>query len=206
MDCSPPGYSVQGFSRQEYWSGLPFPSPGHLPEPGIKPGSPALQTDSLPPEPPEKPVPWKKVKSEVQVTQSCPTLCDPMHYTVHGILWARILDLVPFPFSRGSPEMEPRFPALQADSLPAEPQGKPKNTGVGSLSLLQDIFPTRELNLGLLHCRQILYQLSYQFSSVQSLSRVWLCDPMNHSTPGLPVHHQLLESIQTHVHWVGDAI
>ena len=43
-------------------------------------------------------------------------------------------------------------------------------------------------------------------SSVQSLSHVRLCDPMNHSTPGLPVHHQLLESTQTHVHWVGDAI
>ena len=42
-----------GFSRQEYWSGLPFPSPGHLPNPGIKPGSPALQTDALPSEPPE---------------------------------------------------------------------------------------------------------------------------------------------------------
>ena len=36
-----------GFSRQEYWSGLPFPSPGHLPDPGIKPMSPALQADSL---------------------------------------------------------------------------------------------------------------------------------------------------------------
>ena len=36
-----------GFSRQEYWSGLPFPSPGDLPKPGIKPGSPALQADSL---------------------------------------------------------------------------------------------------------------------------------------------------------------
>ena len=45
-----------------------------------------------------------------------------------------------------------------------------------------------------------------QFSSVQSLSHVRLCDPMNRSTPGLPVHHQLLESTQTHVHWVGDAI
>ena len=44
-----------GFSRQEYWSGLPFPSPGDLPDPGIKPGSPALQADSLPSEPPEKP-------------------------------------------------------------------------------------------------------------------------------------------------------
>ena len=40
-----------GFSRQEYWSGLPFPSPGDLPDPEFKPGSPALQADSLPPEP-----------------------------------------------------------------------------------------------------------------------------------------------------------
>ena len=45
-----------------------------------------------------------------------------------------------------------------------------------------------------------------QFSSVQSLSRVRLCDPMNRSTPDLPVYHQLPESPQTHVHWVGDAI
>ena len=43
-----------GFSRQEYWSGLPFPSPGDLPNPGIKPGSPALQADALPSEPPGK--------------------------------------------------------------------------------------------------------------------------------------------------------
>ena len=44
-----------GFSRQEYWSGLPLPSPGDLPNPGIKPGSAALQADSLPSEPPGKP-------------------------------------------------------------------------------------------------------------------------------------------------------
>ena len=82
--------------RQEYWSGLPFPSPGALPDPGIN----------------------------------------------------------------------PRSPELQADSLPAEPQvaKKPENTGVGSLFLLQQIFPTQELNGGLLHCRQILYQLSYEGS------------------------------------------
>ena len=42
------------FFRQEYWSGLPFPSPGDLPNPGIKPESPALQADSLPSEPPDK--------------------------------------------------------------------------------------------------------------------------------------------------------
>ena len=43
-------------------------------------------------------------------------------------------------------------------------------------------------------------------NSVQSLSRVWLCDPMNRSTPGLPIHHQFPEFTQTHVHRVGDAI
>ena len=45
-----------GFSRQEHWSGSLFPSPGDLPDPGIKPGSPALQADSLPSEPPGKPI------------------------------------------------------------------------------------------------------------------------------------------------------
>ena len=45
-----------GFSRQEYWSGLPFPFPDDLPDPGIKPGSPALQADALPSEPPGKPI------------------------------------------------------------------------------------------------------------------------------------------------------
>ena len=83
-----------GFSRQEYWSGLPRPPPGDIPNPGI----------------------------------------------------------------------EPRSPALQVDSLPSEPPGKLKNTRVGSLSLLQRTFPTQELNPGLLHCRQILYQPSHQGS------------------------------------------
>ena len=44
----------KGFSRQEYWSGLLFPSPGDLPNPGIEPGSPALEADALPSEPPGK--------------------------------------------------------------------------------------------------------------------------------------------------------
>ena len=70
----------------------------------------------------------------------------------------------PSPGDLPNPGIEPRSPALQEDSLPAEPQGKPKNTGVGSLSLLQRIFPTQKLNWGLLRCRQILYQLSYQGS------------------------------------------
>ena len=48
MECSLPGSSVRGFSTQEYWSELPCPSPGDPPNPGIKPGSPTLQVDSLP--------------------------------------------------------------------------------------------------------------------------------------------------------------
>ena len=81
----------------------------------------------------------------MKVTQLCLTLCDPMDYKVHGILQARILKWVAFPSFRSlpNPGIKPRSPALQADFLPAEPQGKPKNTGVGSLFLLQQIFPPR---------------------------------------------------------------
>ena len=67
----------------------------------------------------------------------------------------------PSPGDLPIPGLEPRSHALQVDSLPAEPQWKPKNTGVSSLSLLQQILPTQESNRGLLHCRWILYQLSY---------------------------------------------
>ena len=100
------------------------------------------------------------------VTQSCPTLRNPMDCTVHGILQAITLEWYPFssPGDLPNPRTEPRSPALRADSSPAEPQGKPKNTGTGSLSVLQQIFPTQESNWGLMHCRQILYQLSYQGS------------------------------------------
>ena len=68
------------------------------------------------------------------------------------------------PEDRPNSGIEPRSPVLQADSLPAEPQGKPQNAGVGSLSLLQRIFPTQESIQGLLHCRRILYQLSHKGS------------------------------------------
>ena len=64
------------------------------------------------------------------VAQLCPTLCDPMNYSlpgssVHGILQARILEYVAIPFSRDLPDpgIEPGSPALQADSLPSEPPG-----------------------------------------------------------------------------------
>ena len=63
-----------------------------------------------------------------------------------------------------NPGIELRSPTMQMDSLPSEPRGKPKNTGGGSLSLLQWNFPTLESNQDLQHCRWILYQLSYQGS------------------------------------------
>ena len=109
---------------------------------------------------------YKNKKVKAKVSQSCLTLCDPKDYTAHGILQARILEWVAFPFSRESsqPRNQTQDSHMAWNSLPAEPQGKPKNTGVGSLSFLQRIFQTQELNQGLLHCRQILYQLSYQRS------------------------------------------
>ena len=63
-----------------------------------------------------------------------------------------------------NPGIKPSFPTGR--SLPSEPPGKPKNTRVGRLSLLQGNFPTLELNQGLLHCKRILYQLSYEGSSI----------------------------------------
>ena len=97
------------------------------------------------------------------VAKSCPTLCDPMDYTVHGILQATILEWAAYSSRLGS-LLQGIFPTQglnlglpQADSLPAEPPGKSKNTGVGSLSFLQQIFLTQESNWGSLHYRQILY-------------------------------------------------
>ena len=93
----------------------------------------------------------------------------------HGLQPPRIL--CPWEFSRQeywselpypppgdlpNPGIEPRLRILQVDSLPSEPPGKPKKIDMGSLSLLHGNFLTQESNWGLLHCRQILYQLSYQ--------------------------------------------
>ena len=84
-----------------------------------------------------------------------------------------------------------------------------KNTGVGCHALLQGIFQTQGSNLRLLHWQAGSLQLaplgSPNFSSVAQLCPT-LCDPMDCRTPGFPVHHQLPEPTQTHVHHVSDAI
>ena len=71
---------------------------------------------------------------------------------------------------------------------------------VGAKAVPEDIDPQIHLYL------KLHLPLSFQFSSVQSLSRVWLCNPMDCSTPSFPVHHQLPEFTQTHVHRCSDAI
>ena len=106
---------------------------------------------------------------------SCSVMSDSLQ--PHGLSPARLL--CPWGFSRQedwsglpcpppgdlpNPRIKPRSPALWVDSLPSEPPGKPKNTGVGSLSVLQGNFPIQVSNWALLHCRWILYQLSYQGS------------------------------------------
>ena len=123
-----------GFSRLEYWSGLQFPSPGDLPDPGIgpeSPASPALAGRFFTTGPPGKPVyvcvcVCVCVKLKVKAAQLSLTFCNYVDYS------------------------------------PWNPPGQ--NTGVGSLSLLQGIFPTQGSYSGLPHYRRILYQLSHKGS------------------------------------------
>ena len=129
-----------GFSRQECWSGLPFPSPMHA-----------------------------RMLSRFSHVQLCMTLWTAAHQTPLSMefsrqkYWSGLL--FPSPGDLPNPGIEPRSPTLWADSLLSEPPGKPKNTGVGSLRLFQGILPTQELN-HLLHWRWILYQLSYPGSPI----------------------------------------
>ena len=101
---------------------------------------------------------------KVKVTQSCSTLFDLRDYIIHGILQAGIQEWVAFPYSRGSsqPIYWTQVSCIAGRFFTSWATGKPKNTGMGSLSILQQIFATQKSNQGLLHCMQILYQLSYQ--------------------------------------------
>ena len=106
---------------------------------------------------------------KVKVAQSCLTLCNPKDCIVLGILQARILEWIAFPFSRRSSQHRDwtQVSCIAWQILyQLSPHEKPKNAGMGDLSLPQRIFPTQESNRGFLHCRRILYQLSYEGSPV----------------------------------------
>ena len=143
---------------------------------------------------------------------ACLTLCNPMDCSppgspVHGILRQAYWSGLPFPSPRylPVPGMEPRSPALQADSLPAEPQGSPRILEWVAYPFSSGSSRPQELNQGLLHCRQILYQLSYEGSpepgiidprSPPSPSSSPSSSPspfhhlFHHRPPPLPHHHR----------------
>ena len=141
-----------GFPRQEYWSGLPFPSPGDLPDPGIEPASPALQGDSF--------TVWA-VRESLYVL-----MCywfSPLASKYWSASWSgcRNGESKMRGVSKVSPsqvakvKVKPLSRAQLWWDFPGE------STGVGCHFLLQGIFPTQGSNLGLPHCRQTLYHLSH---------------------------------------------
>ena len=104
---------------------------------------------------------------KVKVAQSRQTLCDPMECSLPGSSVHQntgVGSLFPSPGDLPNPGSEPRSPALQVDFFTIWATREHKNTGVGSLYLLWWVFPTQELKRGLLQCRWIVYQLSYQGS------------------------------------------
>ena len=156
---------------------------------------------------------FKWVSSSQQVLQVCPALCSTMgrsltDSSVHGILQARILEWVAMPSSRGSsqPRDQTLVSCIAGWFFTAEPRRNP-------YGLLEDIeyymcSDVKNFETGFVSnwwrsrigFPFVLPQNGVQFSSV-SRSCLTLCDPMDWSTPAFPVHHQLLEFTQTHVHW-----
>ena len=132
--------------------------------------------------------------SEVKVTQSCLTLCDPMDYTVHGILQARILGWVePFP-SPGNLPNSGIEPPLQEDSLPAEPPRNPKNTGGVAYPFSSE--SSRPRNWTRVSC--IVGRFFTSWATREAINcKVHakllqlcptLCHPLDYSLPGSSVH------------------
>ena len=156
-----------GFPRQEYWSGLPFLSPGDLPHPGMEPTSPVSptwQVDSLPVSYLGSP------RSDiVKVAQSCQTLCDPMDYSVHGILQASTgegsLSLLQGIFPTQG--LNPGLPHCRWILYQPSYRGSPRILEWVAYPCFSRSSPPRGLSSplrGLLNCRCILYHLSCQGS------------------------------------------
>ena len=151
---------------------------------------------------------------KVKVAQSCLTLCNPIDYKVHGILQARILQWVAFPFSRLSsqPRDWTQVSCIAGGFFTSwATREAQEHWRVAYPSPLDLPNPGIEPGSPALQVDSLLTELwkkpinGVQFSSVAQLC-LTLRDHMGYSTQVLPVYHQLLEFTQTHVHWVGDAI
>ena len=156
-----------------------------------------------------------------EVTQLCPTLCDPMDCSppgssVHGIFQARVLEWVTISFSRGSSHPRDRTRVSRTTGICftiwAIREAPVKYKGWHKWIYLQNRKRITDIEIRLLVAKgdkdggeEEGWSESLRFSSVAQLCPT-LCNPMNHSPPGLPVHHQLPEFTQTHVHRVSDAI
>ena len=128
MDYSPPGPLSMGFSRKKYWSGLPFPAPGDLLTQGSNPCLLNWQMDSLPLSHLGSPILVCESESHLVVSDSAtPWTIQSMEFS-RPEYWSE--QPFPFPGDLLNPGIEPRSPSMQSDTLPAEPQGEPKNTGV----------------------------------------------------------------------------
>lgn len=153
MDCSPLDSSVHKILKARILEWVSIPSPGDFSNPGIKPGSPTLQANSLPSEPPEHP------QSEGVSGSVMLTLCDPMDCSlpspsVQGISQAKIVECIAVPFSRGySPPLNWTQVFCTAGRFFTNwaTREAPKNTEVGCYFLLQGIFLTQESNPHLLY-------------------------------------------------------
>ena len=124
--------------------------------------------------------------SGVKVTQSL------QRHGLYRILQAGVLEWVALPFSRVSsqPRDQTHLSRIGGEFFTSWATGKPKNTGVGGLSLLQGIFPTQESNRDLLHCRWILHHLSYQGSPMGSYK--FKVSKLIIYLPGIVLFHFLL--------------
>ena len=156
VDCNPPGSSVHRILQARILEWDAMPPPGDLPDPGIEPES--LTSPTLAGGFCTTSTTWEALIGyaavlccSVMSSSLPPHSYSPSGYSVHGDSPGKNAGAGCHPpGDLPNPAIEP---TLQVDSLPSEPPGKPKNTGVGSLSLRQGNFLTQELNQSLLRCR-----------------------------------------------------
>ena len=185
-----------GFSRQEYWGGLPCPPLRDLPNPGIKPRSPALQVDSLQSEPSGKPLcVWLNKLYYIQT----------MNYMkfkgfVYGYMWIIALLIIA---KKSENNSKPPLGCGKSILYPHIQVSNVKNESYSAILI--------DVNRSLWHIidfkkqfiKQVIKMLLLLFSLSVMSNSLW---SMDCSLPGFPVLHYLMEFAQTHVHWVGDVI